>query len=99
MNLAELQHGLIIAAAGMGLVFLALGLLMMAMWLLERAFRPAPEEAAQGPTPTELAAIVAAVAHIQARSPARERIGGESLGAGLGDPPGHWWEMMDGGDA
>lgn len=96
MNLAELQHGVIIAALGMGLVFLALGLLIVAMWALERAFRPAPQgtpEPVQGPTPTELAAITAAVAHLRAEPVPGRRIGGASLGAGLGAPPGRWWEQ------
>lgn len=83
----------------MGLVFLALGLLMAAMWALDRAFRPAPAETAElaeGPTPTELAAIAAAVAHLRAEGVTGQLIGGASLGAGLREPPGRWCNVQGG---
>jgi len=101
VDIAELQRGLIVVTTGMGLVFLALGLLMVAMWALDRAFRPVPAaspEPTEGPTPAELAAIAAAVLHLRAEGTRRQRIGGESLGAGLGSPPGHWWRSADGGE-
>jgi Na+-transporting methylmalonyl-CoA/oxaloacetate decarboxylase gamma subunit len=97
MDSTALGEGLIIAAAGMGLVFLALGLLMVAMWALERAFRPRREEASRptaGPTEAELAAIAAAIAYLRAGPATEPPIGGTSLGAELTTPPGRWWETV-----
>jgi len=86
-------QGLWITAMGMGLVFLALGLLVLAMMALERLFRPTAKEvtatgAAEEPSTEEeeIAAIAVALASLL-----KEAQGGDrQLGAALGDGPGPW---------
>jgi Na+-transporting methylmalonyl-CoA/oxaloacetate decarboxylase gamma subunit len=85
-------QGLWITAMGMGLVFLALGLLVLAMVALERLFQPRTEKAmvtggAEEPsTEEEIAAI--ALASLLAKKEAR--VEDRQLGSALGDGPGSW---------
>ena len=88
-------QGLWITVMGMGLVFLALGLLVLAMMALERLFRPRAEgaratEAAEEP-PTEeeeIVAIAVALASLLAKK--EVQVGDSQLGSALGDGPGSW---------
>ena len=87
-------QGLWITAMGMGLVFLALGLLVLAMMALERLFQPRTEKAmvtggAEEPsTEEEIAAIAVALASLLAKKEAR--VEDRQLGSALGDGPGSW---------
>ncbi len=88
-----LVQGLEISVLGMGLTFAALGLLILAMVLLERLFREGDEEKVGStavslpPEPIEeeiAAAIAAAITHWQAEETA-------VLGANLQKPHSPWW--------
>jgi Na+-transporting methylmalonyl-CoA/oxaloacetate decarboxylase gamma subunit len=89
-------QGLWITGVGMGLVFLALGLLVAAMMALERLFRPrakgamatggGAEEAST--EEEEIVAIAVALASLLTKQEAQ--IGGRQLGSALGDGPGSW---------
>lgn len=74
MNETVLQ-GLYITVLGMGLVFAALGALLLVMVLLDRAFRPRPRperaRADAAPREEEDLAIVAAVGLVLAQAAAR----------------------------
>lgn len=94
-------QGLTISVMGMGLTFFALGLLILAMIVLERLFRTSPagpetaapekEPAAGRPAqPSEeeevVAAIAAALVHLRSLDICRSNLG-STLEAG----PGAWW--------
>jgi Na+-transporting methylmalonyl-CoA/oxaloacetate decarboxylase gamma subunit len=88
-------QGLWITVVGMGLVFLALGILVLAMMALEGLFRPRVKGvmatgAVEGPSPEEeeIAAIAVALASLLAKkeTPVRDR----QLGSALEDGPGSW---------
>ena len=88
-------QGLWITVVGMSLVFLALGILVLAMMALERLFRPktegtmaavAPEEPSTGEE--EIAAIAVALASLLTKKEAP--VGDRQLGSALGDGPGSW---------
>lgn len=88
-------QGLWITVVGMGLVFLALGILVLAMMALERLFRPKAKGAmvtgAAGEPSTEeeeIAAIAVALASLLAKKEAP--VGNRQLGSALGDGPGSW---------
>ena len=88
-------HGLWITVMGMGLVFLALGLLVLAMIALDRLFRPRAKGAmatgaAEEPSTEEeeIAAIAVALASLLTKKEALVRH--QQLGAALGDGPGSW---------
>ena len=88
-------QGLWIAVVGMGLVFLALGILVLAMMALERLFRPRAEGAmargaAEEPSTEEeeIAALAAALASLLTRKEAP--VVDLQLGSALGDGPGSW---------
>jgi Na+-transporting methylmalonyl-CoA/oxaloacetate decarboxylase gamma subunit len=79
----------------MGLVFLALGLLVLAMMALERLFQPRAEGvmvtgAVEEPSTEEeeIATIAVALASLLARKEAP--VGNRQLGSALGDGPGSW---------
>ena len=88
-------QGLWITVMGMGLVFLALGILVLAMMALERLFRPRTEgamatRAAEEPSTEEeeIAAIAVALASLLRKKEAR--VEDRQLGSALGDGPGSW---------
>ncbi len=88
-------HGLWITVVGMGLVFLALGRLVLAMMALDRLFRPRAKEAmateaAEEPSAVEeeIAAIAVALASLLTKKEAP--VGDRQLGSDLGDGPGSW---------
>ena len=88
-------QGLWITAVGMGLVFLALGILVLAMMALERLFRPRAEgamvtDAAEEPSTEEeeIAAIAVALANLLTKKEAQ--VGDRQLGSALRDGPGSW---------
>jgi sodium pump decarboxylase gamma subunit len=88
-------HGLWITVMGMGLVFLALGILVAAMMALERLFRPRAEGAmatgaAEEPSTDEeeIAAIAVALASLLTKQEAQ--VGDRQLGSALGDGLGSW---------
>lgn len=75
MDLDTVLQGLAITIAGMALVFLALGLLVVAMELMRRFLRPrsTPEKApvgpaADGPERARVAAMTAAIVLAQSRA-------------------------------
>ena len=88
-------QGLWITVVGMSLVFLALGILVLAMIVLDRLFRPkaegalatggAPEEPS---TEEEIVAIAVALASLLTKQEAP--VGDRQLGAALGDGLGSW---------
>jgi sodium pump decarboxylase gamma subunit len=87
-------QGLWITVVGMGLVFLALGILVLAMMALERLFRPRAKGAmatgaAEEPSTEEeeIVAIAVALASLLTR---REAQLNQQLGSALGDGPGSW---------
>ena len=94
-----IRQGLSLSALGMGLTFAALGLLILAMFVLERIFRPrrlTPEEGypEEMPVASSLAhdiqeetvvAIAVALAHLRSLDLRRSELG-EALEAG----PGPW---------
>ncbi len=80
---------------GMGLVFLALGILVLAMMTLERLFRPKAEgalvtRAAEEPSTEgeEIAAIAVALASLLTKK--ESQVGDRQLGSALRDGPGSW---------
>jgi sodium pump decarboxylase gamma subunit len=86
-------QGLWITVVGMGLVFSALGILVLAMMALDRLFRPKGEEAGPGETleepsaeEEEVAAIAVALASLLKEVQVRDR----QLGSALRDGPGSW---------
>lgn len=87
-------HGLWITIVGMSLVFLALGLLVLVMMVLERLFRPraegalAPGAAAEPSTEEEIAAIAVALTSLLTKREAQA--GNRQLGATLKYGPGSW---------
>jgi sodium pump decarboxylase gamma subunit len=88
-------HGLWITVVGMGLVFLALGILVLAMMALERLFRPRAKGvmatgAAEEPSieEEEIAAIAVALTSLLTRKEAP--VWDRKLGSALGDGPGPW---------
>ena len=88
-------QGLWITVVGMGLVFLALSLLVLAMIALERLFQPRAEKAmVTGVTEEpsmeeeEIAAIAVALASLLVKKEAR--VEDRQLGSALGDGPGSW---------
>jgi Na+-transporting methylmalonyl-CoA/oxaloacetate decarboxylase gamma subunit len=88
-------QGLWITVVGMGLVFLALGILVLAMMALERLFRPKAKGAvAKGGAENlsieeeEVVAIAVAMASLLAKKEAL--VGDRQLGSALGDGPGSW---------
>jgi Na+-transporting methylmalonyl-CoA/oxaloacetate decarboxylase gamma subunit len=87
-------QGLWITVVGMSLVFLALGILVLAMMALERLFRPrvdgtmAPEAAEEPSTEEEIAAIAVALASLLKKKEARAE--DRQLGSTLGDGSGSW---------
>lgn len=100
-----LWQGLMISVMGMGLTFLALGLLILTMILLERFSRSsveppvsdetAPKEEPRSGLPTqntEDEEIAAAIAVVLARKRSLN-VGRGSLGATLEAGPGAWWTL------
>jgi len=88
-------QGLWITVVGMSLVFLALGILVLAMMALERLFRPRAEVAmatgAAEQSATEEEEIVAiAVALASLLTKKETQVGDRQLGSALGDGPGSW---------
>jgi sodium pump decarboxylase gamma subunit len=88
-------HGLWITVVGMSLVFMALGILVLAMMALDRLFRPKAEEAmVTGATKEpsteeeEIAAIAVALASLLTKK--KVQVGNRQLGSTLGDGPGSW---------
>jgi sodium pump decarboxylase gamma subunit len=88
-------QGLWITVMGMGLVFLALGILVLAMMALERLFRPRAKGAmarggAEEPSTEgeEIAAIAVALASLLRKKEAR--VEDRQLGSALGDGPSSW---------
>lgn len=91
-------QGVSVSVIGITLTFLALGLLILAMVVLERVFRSTPSEvlapataldsaAGQGDAPAEeVAAIAVALAVVQSSSGR-----GDGLGAALGEDRSPWW--------
>ena len=80
---------------GMGLVFLALGLLVMAMMALERLFRPKakgamPIEAAEESSTEEEEVVAIAIALASLLTKQEAQVGDRQLGSALGDGPGSW---------
>jgi Na+-transporting methylmalonyl-CoA/oxaloacetate decarboxylase gamma subunit len=101
-----LAQGLEISLLGISLTFVALGLLILAMILLERLFRPA--SSVEEGTPSALvvtvdgdsedeevaAAIAVALAYLRDRDKSRP-----TLGAMLGTERGGWWRRGHSGGA
>ena len=88
-------HGLWITVMGMGLVFLALGILVAAMMALERLFRPRAKGAmARGGAEEssteeeEIAAIAVALTSLLTKKEAP--VWDRQLGSALRDGPGSW---------
>ncbi len=88
-------QGLWITVVGMGLVFLALGILVLAMMVLERLFRPRAEGAlatgvAEEPSTEEEEIVAIAVALASLLTKKEAQVGDRQLGSALGDGPGSW---------
>jgi sodium pump decarboxylase gamma subunit len=88
-------QGLWITVVGMGLVFLALGILVVAMMALDRLFRPRAEGAlatgaAEEPSTEEEEIVAIAVALASLLTKQEARVGDRQLGSALGDGPGSW---------
>ena len=88
-------QGLWITVVGMGLVFLALGLLVLAMIALKRLFRPRAEgamvrRAVEEPLTGEEEIVAIAVALASLLTKKEAPVGGRQLGSVLGDGPGSW---------
>lgn len=86
-------EGLEITVTGMSLVFLALGILVLAIMALDRLFRPKAEgvlrtEASEEPSAEEIVAITVALASLLSGEEAR--VGDRQLGSALRDGPGAW---------
>ncbi|MBN1993346.1 MAG: OadG family protein [Anaerolineae bacterium] len=101
-----LRQGLTISLLGMSLTFLALGLLVLMMILLERFTRPKPQPS--GPAEMEPAetvepidpqpgpadeAVVAAIAAALAHLRPAAEVYPANLGAALEAGPGGWWAV------
>jgi sodium pump decarboxylase gamma subunit len=96
-------QGLILSVIGISLTFLALGILILVMVLLDRIFRDDKKEEADEPEPTEKAAvdslarervdeeIVAAIAVALAQVRSLEICEG-GLGSTLEEIPSRWWQ-------
>ena len=96
-------QGLILSVVGMGLTFLALGILILVMVLLDRLFRDKTETRSGEAEPTEKAAVSSlvrdtadeevvaaiAVALAQVRSLELCEVG---LGSTLEQAPSRWWQ-------
>jgi len=88
-------HGLWITVVGMGLVFLALGILVVAMMALERLFRPRAKGAmatgaAEEPSTEEEEIVAIAVALASLLTTKEAQVGDRQLGSALRDGPGSW---------
>ena len=88
-------HGLWITVMGMGLVFLALGILVAAMMALERLFRPRAKGAmatgaAEEPSMEEEEIVAIAVALASLLTEKEAQVGDRQLGSALGDGLGSW---------
>jgi Na+-transporting methylmalonyl-CoA/oxaloacetate decarboxylase gamma subunit len=88
-------QGLWITGVGMGLVFLALGVLVLAMMALERLFRPRAKGAmatgsAEEPSTEEEEIVAIAVALTSLLTKKEAQVGDRQLGLALGDGPGSW---------
>jgi sodium pump decarboxylase gamma subunit len=88
-------QGLWITVVGMGLVFLALGILVLAMMALERLFRPKAKgtmatETAEEPSKEEEEIVAIAVALASLLTEKEAQVGYRQLGSALGDGPGSW---------
>ena len=99
---SQIMQGLILSVVGISLTFLALGILILLMILLERLFRDKTTAAATETIPAQsppvrsaepktadeeiVAVIAAALAYV--RSPA---MGEDGLGATLASGPSRWW--------
>ena len=88
-------QGLWITVVGMGLVFLALGILILAMMVLERLFRPRAKEAmateaAEEPSTEEEEIVAIAVALASLLTKKEAPVGNRQLGSALKDGPGSW---------
>ena len=87
-------QGIYITVVGMGLVFLSLALLLLAMIALERLFRPeetrlVPPEEAERVKRERVAAIAAAIAAAMAEKEGVQ-VEEEGLGAGLREKASPW---------
>jgi sodium pump decarboxylase gamma subunit len=99
-------QGLWITVVGMGLVFLALGILVLAMMALDRLFRPRAKEAmateaasslvvdlqstTEEPSTEEEEIVAIAVALANLLTRKEAPVGDRQLGSALGDGPGSW---------
>ena len=88
-------QGLWITVVSMGLVFLALSILVVAMMALERLFRPRAEgamarRAAQEPSTEEEEIVAIAVALASLLVEKEAQVGDRQLGSALRDGPGSW---------
>ena len=88
-------QGLWITVVGMGLVFLALGILVLAMMALDRLFRPRAKEAmateaAEEPSTGEEEIVAIAVALASLLTKKEAHVGDRQLGSALRDAPGSW---------
>jgi Na+-transporting methylmalonyl-CoA/oxaloacetate decarboxylase gamma subunit len=88
-------QGLWITGVGMGLVFLALGILVLAMMALERLFRPRAEgamvtDAAEKPSMEEEEIVAIAVALASLLTKKEAQVGDRQLGSALRGGPGSW---------
>jgi len=99
-------QGLWITVVGMGLVFVALGILVLAMMALERLFRPRAkgamatgaasplvvdlQSATEEPSTEEGEIAAIAVALASLLTRKETRVGDRQLGSALGDGPGSW---------
>jgi Na+-transporting methylmalonyl-CoA/oxaloacetate decarboxylase gamma subunit len=80
---------------GMGLVFLALGILVLAMMALQRLFRPEAKggratESTEEPSTEEEEIVAIAVALASLLTKKEAQAGNWQLGSTLGDGPGSW---------
>ena len=88
-------QGLWITGVGMGLVFLALGILVLAMMALERLFRRKAEGAlatgaAEEPSTEEEEIVAIAVALASLLTKKEAQVGDRQLGSALRGGPGSW---------
>jgi Na+-transporting methylmalonyl-CoA/oxaloacetate decarboxylase gamma subunit len=88
-------QGLWITGVGMGLVFLALGILVLAMMALERLFRPRAKGAmatgaAEEPSIEEEEIVAIAIALASLLTKKEAQAGDRQLGSALRGGPGSW---------
>jgi sodium pump decarboxylase gamma subunit len=88
-------QGLWITVVGMGLVFLALGILVLAMMALERLFQPRAKKAVvtgvmEKPSTEEEEIVAIAVALASLLTKKEAQVGDRQLGSALRDGPGSW---------